>query len=419
MFAAYRRLVRDNPNFRRIWLAQIVSEAGDWFYSLAIYTLLLEITGAATSIAIALVFQVLPQTFAGPATGLVNDRLSRKQIMIVTDLARVVIVLAMLLVRGSRDTWFLYLLLTLETIMAAFFEPARNAVLPNIVPAADINLANTLSASTWSFVLAIGATLGGVVAAVFGRNVVFVINSLSFLASAWLISNMHFEEPHREGAAPFRLSELVDFSPTLEGIRFIRRDPRLSASLFIKIGVGVLASGWVMFPIFASRVYLLPGLSIQRNTMLVTSILAGARGLGALAGPLVSSPWANDSQQRMTRLVLIGFTLAGAGYCAFSQASTLTWACVALFIATSGGAITWVNSTTLLQLNSEDRFRGRVFAADLAIAMLTVATSGYLAGRAIDNGITVRVVALAAGVVQLFLALTWIFALPRWKPSSA
>ena len=415
MLSTYWRLVRDNRNFRRIWLAQIVSEAGDWFYSLAIYTLLLEITGAATAIAIALVFQVLPQTFAGPAAGLVNDRLSRKQVMIVTDLSRVVIVLAMIFVRGPRNTWFLYLLLTLETIMAAFFEPARNAVIPNIVPPADINVANSLSASTWSFVLAIGATLGGIVAAAFGRNAVFIINGISFLVSAWLISNMHFDEPHRTGAAPFRLRELVDFSPTLEGIRFMRRDPRLSAALFIKMGTGVLASGWVLFPIFASKVFLLPGVSIPRNTMLVTSILAGARGMGALSGPLCSSGWAADSQRRMTRLVLAGFTLAGIGYCAFSQSPTLLLACATLFLASAGGAIIWVNSTTLLQLNSEDRFRGRVFAADLAIAMFTVAAASFLAGRAIDSGISVRQVAFTVGTVQLLLGLVWIFAMPRWK----
>jgi MFS family permease len=416
MFSAYWRLVRHNPNFRRIWLAQIVSEAGDWFYSLAIYTLLLEITGAATSIAIALVFQVLPQTFAGPAAGHINDRLSRKQVMIVTDLARVVIVLAMLLVRGPRDTWFLYLLLTLETIMAAFFEPARNAVVPNIVPAGEMSVANSLSASTWSFVLAAGATLGGFVAAAFGRNTVFVINAISFAASAWFIASMRFDEPHREGAVPFKLRELVDFSPTIEGIRFMRRDPRLSASLFIKIGVGILASGWVMFPIFASKVFLLPGLTIARNTMLVTSVLAGARGLGALVGPLCCGSWAAGSQLRMTRLVLLGFTLAGLGYCAFSQAPTLPLACVTLVLATSGGAITWVYSTTLLQLNSEDRYRGRVFAADLAIAMFTVAASGFLAGRAIDFGIGVRTVALAAGAAQLALAVLWLTLMPRWKP---
>lgn len=415
MLTAYWRLIRHNPNFRRIWLAQIVSEAGDWFYTLAIYTLLLEITGQATSIAIALVFQVLPQTFAGPASGLINDRLSRKRVMIVADLARVFIVLSMLFVRGRKDIWFLYLLLILETVMAAFFEPARNAVLPNIVPPADINIANTLSASTWSFVLAAGAALGGIVAALFGRNVVFLIDGLSFLASAALISRMHFEEPHRKGAAPFHLRELFDFSPTLEGIRFIRRDARLTASIFIKIGTGIAASCWVVFPTFASKVFLLPGLSIPRNTMVVTSILAGARGIGALTGPLCTSWWAAGDQRRMTRLVLAGFMMAGAGYLALSQSPTLSFAFAAIFFASAGAGAIWVNSTTLLQLNSEDRFRGRVFAADLAIAMFAIAIAGFSTGRAIDSGIPVRHVALAIGIVQISLALTWTFALPLWS----
>ncbi len=419
MLAAYWRLIRHNSNFRLLWLAQIVSETGDWFYSLAIYTLLLQITGQATSIAIALVFQVLPQTFAGPAAGVVNDRLSRKQVMIVTDLARVVIVFCMLLVRSATDTWLLYLLLVLETIMAAFFEPARNAVIPNIVDAKDALTANTLSASTWSFILAVGATLGGIVAAVYGRSTVFVINALSFLASTILISRMRFNEPHREGAVRFQLREMIDFSPTLEGLRYMRGNPRLFVSLFLKISTGVLAVGWVMFPIFASRIFLFPGLSLPQNTMLVTSILAGARGIGALVGPLATSGWAADSQRRMTRLALLGFALAGFGYIALSQAPTLPVACIALLFAHAGGAIIWVNSTTLLQVNSEDRYRGRVFAADLAIAMFTVALCGFSAGRAIDFGIPVRTVALTVGIVQLLLLATWTAALPIWDREAA
>src|SRR4029078_5088219 len=93
--SSYLRLVRRNRNFRRLWLAQIVSEVGDWVYTLAIYSLLLQLTGRASSVALALVLQVLPQTFIGPAAGVINDRSSRKRVMIGADLARVVIVLAM------------------------------------------------------------------------------------------------------------------------------------------------------------------------------------------------------------------------------------------------------------------------------------------------------------------------------------
>src|SRR5215467_5676112 len=98
-FAAYVRLLSGNRNFRHLWMAQIVSEIGDWFYTLAIYSLLLQLTGRAGSVALALVLQVLPQTFVGPAAGVMNDRVRRKHVMITADLVRMVIVFAMLLVR--------------------------------------------------------------------------------------------------------------------------------------------------------------------------------------------------------------------------------------------------------------------------------------------------------------------------------
>ena len=131
-FTSYVRLLRENSNFRRLWLAQIVSEIGDWFYTLAIYSLLLQLTGHASSVALALVLQVLPQTFVGPTAGVVNDRIRRKHVMIAADLVRAVIVLSMLLVRSRGTVWLVYPLLLLETIMAAFFEPARSSVIPNI-----------------------------------------------------------------------------------------------------------------------------------------------------------------------------------------------------------------------------------------------------------------------------------------------
>src|SRR5262252_10484496 len=92
-FRSYARLIRENRNFSRLWVAQIVSEIGDWFYTLSIYTLLLQLTGHAGSVALALVLQVIPQTLAGPTAGVVNDRVRRKYVMIMADLVRVVVVL--------------------------------------------------------------------------------------------------------------------------------------------------------------------------------------------------------------------------------------------------------------------------------------------------------------------------------------
>jgi MFS family permease len=415
MLVSYWRLLRRNANYRRLWLAQIVSESGDWFYSLAIYTLLLQSTGHATSVAVALVFQVLPQTFAGPAAGVLNDRLSRKQIMIAADLVRAAVVLGMLLVRGAKMVWLLYLLLFLETIMAAFFEPAHSAVIPNIVTPEEALAANTLSATTWSFVLAMGAMLGGLVAVAFGLKTVFVLNSLSFLASAFFISRMHFDEPHRRGALPFHARELVDFSPVLEGIRYLRRDVRLLVTVFLKTGVGFLSSSWVLLPVFAERIFPIAGMDPARSATFGLSCLVGARGMGALIGPLITSGWAARDQSRMRRLALGGFLVAGCGYAALSRAPTLLLACLSITFAHSGGAVIWVNSSTLLQLNSEDRFRGRVFAADLAIAMLSIAVTGFSAGRAIDAGISVRTAAFCVGICLFVLGGAWAFAMRLWR----
>src|SRR5260370_1705130 len=116
LLASYSRLLRTNRNFRLLWFAQIISELGDWFYSVAIFSFLLELTGSAQFLAFAFLMQVLPQTLASPAAGVINDRLRRKQVMIFADLARAVIVLSMLLVRSRGSLWLLFLLLFTETV---------------------------------------------------------------------------------------------------------------------------------------------------------------------------------------------------------------------------------------------------------------------------------------------------------------
>ena len=286
-FSAYLRLVRRNRNFRHLWSAQIVSELGDWFYTLAIYSLLLQLTGKASSVALALVLQVLPQTFIGPVAGVVNDRIRRKRVMIAADLARMVIVFLMLFVRSRSLVWLVYPLLFVETLMAAFFEPARSSVIPNITAREDVILANTLSSATWSVNLLVGASIGGVVAALLGRDAVFILNALSFLASAVLIRGMKFEEPHAESAAPLRAGDLWDHSPILEGVRYVRGNRRLLATMFAKAGELMIGPSWVLFTVMGQRYFPVRwhGIDPQRGGMLGMSLLLGARGLGCAGRP--------------------------------------------------------------------------------------------------------------------------------------
>jgi MFS family permease len=407
--ASYGRLLRGNRNFRRLWMAQIVSEIGDWFYTLSIYTLLLQLTGRPSSVALALVLQVLPQTLIGPTAGVINDRLRRKHVMIAADLVRFVIVLAMLLVRSQSTVWLVYPLLLGETIMAAFFEPARSSVLPNIAARGEVLIANTLSSATWSVNLLVGASVGGLVAAFFGRDAVFILNALSFLASAMLISGMSFAEPHAESSAPLRPRDLVDFSPVLEGIRYVRNHRMLLPTVFAKAGELMIGPSWVIFTVMGEREFALHwhGMDAARGAMLGMSILLGGRGLGALVGPLVVARWAARNDRRLQLGILFGYLTVAVGYGVLGGVRTVWEAAACAMLAHMGGSTVWVFSTTLLQLHTEDRFRGRVFAADLGLSMLTIAAGAYLCGRFMDWGVSARTVATSTGLIMLLPAVLW------------
>lgn len=408
-FRSYLRLLGGNGNFRRLWGAQVVSEIGDWFYTLAIYNLLLQLTGRASSVALALILQVLPQTLIGPTAGVVNDRVRRRQVMIAADLGRMVIVFCMLFVRSKEMVWLVYPLLVAETLLAAFFEPARSSVIPNIVAREDVVLANTLSSTTWSINLMLGATTGGIIAALLGRDAVFILNALSFLVSALLILRMHFTEPHAEGAHPMRLRELVDFSPVLDGIRYVRSQIRLRSTIFVKAGNLVIGPGWVLFTVMGQNEFAVRwhGLDPARGAFLGMSLLLGARGLGALLGPLLIAPWAGHWIRRLEVAIFWGYLGAAAGYMLLRVAGHLWQASLCVMLAHFGSSIVWVFSTTLLQLQSEDKFRGRVFSADLGLCMFTIAAGAYLAGRFVDMGFAARNVASVAGMLMLIPASLW------------
>jgi len=413
--ASYGRLLRGNRNFRRLWMAQIVSEIGDWFYTLSIYTLLLQLTGHASSVALALVLQVLPQTLVGPMAGVVNDRVRRKLVMIAADLVRCVIVLAMLLVRSPSMVWVVYPLLLAETVMAAFFEPARSSVIPNIASRGEVLIANTLSSATWSVNLLIGASVGGVVAAFFGRDVVFLLNALSFLASALFISGMHFAEPHAESAPPLRPRDLFDYSPVVEGVRYIRSHRALLPTVFAKAGELMIGPSWVIFTVMGEREFAPHWRHIDpaRGAMLGMSILLGGRGLGALFGPIISARWAGRSDSRLRLGILFGYLLIGAGYGILGFSPNVWMASLCALVAHAGGSTVWVFSTTLLQLHTEDRFRGRVFAADLGFSMLSIAIGAWLCGRVMDWGISARTVATFTGVIMLLPAALWAWSMGK------
>jgi MFS family permease len=411
--SSYSRLLRTNRNFRLLWFAQIVSELGDWFYSVAIISFLLELTGSAQLVALAFLTQVLPQTLIAPAAGVINDHLSRKQVMIFADVARAVIVLSMVLVRSRGTLWLLFVLLFSETLCWGLFEPGRSAVIPNIASPEEVPAANALSSTTWSVNFAVGAALGGFAAVSLGREAVFVLNSLSFLASAWFIRQMRFTEPHAQDRPPLRPRDLLNFSEIAEGARYLARNRTMLATVCVKGGIGLMGANWVLLPVLGQKVFPLRWGNVgpEQARTLGMSALFAARGCGALIGAFAAAGFGKSDAARLRWIIPAGFLLAGAGYVALGTvAASLTMALLALMFAHAGGSACWTSSTTLLQQQTEDRFRGRVFSAETALMTLMMAASSFVAGRLLDAGIDPRTVAIGTGLVTLLPAGLWLAA---------
>jgi MFS family permease len=415
--SAYAHVLGTNANFRRLWIAQVISELGDWFYSVAIFSFLIETTGSATAMSFAFVLQVLPMTLAAPTAGVINDHMSRRRVMIFADWTRAGITALMLAAYSLHSIPFLYVLLFFETIMWALFEPARSSVIPNITTGEETAIANAFSSATWAVNFAVGAALGGLVTAYFGRPTVFTLNALSFVVSALLIQRMRFDEPHTGGKDPLRFADLFNYRPIVEGFRYMREDSRRMVTILVKSGLSLMGTNWVILPLMGERLFPVhaPGVSPGEAGTLGMSIMLGSRGAGAMIGSFGGSWLTGTSEKRMRRLILGGYLAGAIGYLLLSQAPSLGIASMCLLLAHAGGSATWVGSTGMLQQLTEDRFRGRVFSAEFALSMLVLSIASFSAGVLSDTGVDVRVLTRATGVALFIPFLLWMAAQRLWR----
>ncbi len=178
----YIQLLRRNRSFRRLWIGQVISELGNWFNFIAALGLVRVVSNAAPEVTtIILIARLVPFTLFAPLAGAFVDRWSRRTVMIVTDLLRVVVALGFLLVRRPEDLWIAYLCTALLAFFGAFFEAAKNAAVPNITGERDLLAGNALMFSSRFLLMSLGAALGGWTAAYVGYQAAFIINAISFL----------------------------------------------------------------------------------------------------------------------------------------------------------------------------------------------------------------------------------------------
>src|SRR6185312_1858388 len=164
-----------------------------------------------------------------------------------------------------------------------------------------------------------------------------------------------------------------------------------------------------LLAVFGERVFPVAG-----KTATGIGVLFTARGIGTAIGPIVARRWAGETRQQMQNSIGIAFLIGGAFYFAFAVSKSFALALLFLAIAHMGGSILWVFSTVLLQQTVEDRFRGRVFAAEMALVTLTMAASNYVVGELMDRfGFSPRVVTAGVGAFFIMPGVIW-FATEKW-----
>ena len=129
---AFFSLLRENPNYRYTWIGQVVSEVGDHFNNIAVFSLAVAVTKSGLVVSGVMLARAVPAILVGPAAGVILDRLNRKHVMIASDLIRAVVALGFILTIGRHDTWLLYVLSALLMAASPFFTSGRSAILPKI-----------------------------------------------------------------------------------------------------------------------------------------------------------------------------------------------------------------------------------------------------------------------------------------------
>jgi predicted MFS family arabinose efflux permease len=392
-------LLRRNRDFRALFFASVISLGGDWFLWVAINGLIYQATGKALYVGLAILAQEFAFFLASPIGGVLADRVDRRKLMIVCDLARAIICVAFLLV-GPDTLWLAYVLLPLLASFAAPFDPAFSAATPNVVEPEDLPAANALNGSLWGTMLAVGAGLGGLISAKFGADTAFIVNAVSFLVSAALLSSIRrrFSEARKETTEHPSAIEA-----TRETWRFARRDHRVLSLLAVKFGFGAAAGLLALIPVMA--------LDVFDSGNVGFGILMAARGVGALIGPFLGHRIAGPGHRRLFPAIGLSLAVFGLGYMALGAAPSLAIAAVTICVAHLGGGSQWMLSTYGLQVLVPDHIRGRIFGFDYMLITLSLSVSAVVASAVADQiGAPITVTIL--GGVALAWAGAW-FVLSR------
>jgi len=294
----YLELIRNNANFRNLWFGQIISLLGDWFNLIASASLISMLTQSGLAVGGLFVIRMLSQFLASPVGGVLADRYNRKNLLIVFDLSRGVIVLGFLLIRTPSQVWLLYTLTAAQLAFSGMFFPTRNAILPDLVHSGELGAANALTSATWSAMLAFGAALGGIVAGEWGIQPSFIIDSLTFFLSASFIYRLKYQKSYPIEEDGKNL--LAAFSEYTEGLRYLNEERQVLMIALQKasIAIAVTSIFQIIQVAISSQIF-----KMGEGGSTSLGLIYAMVGIGTGLGPIMARRFIGDSESRLKKAV--------------------------------------------------------------------------------------------------------------------
>lgn len=388
------------PDFRRLYLAQSISDIGDGMTYLALFLLVLDLTGSTAAIALMSILVALPPVTVGLFAGAWADRHDRRRIMIASDTLRAIVVLIMVVAVIEQAVPVLFVLACVQSIIGTFFSPARMAMVPRAVPEEGLLAANSLGQATRMVAGVIGAAVTGLIAGVAGVAwPVLVIDAATFLVSVAIVFGIARELGLPDAVAVAKAKSQSLGSAVADGLRLISRSRQLVAALggvsVVMLGVGAINVLFIPFlvnDLGASPAWAGPLEGAQTLSM----VLAGGL-MGALA-----------TRFSIPRLFVGG--IAGLAVCVgLLSIAPGPWALLLIMFAV-GWFVMPVQATvmTIVQTATTNETRGRVAGA--LNAVIQTASIGSMAAAGILADVTgIRVVFAVGGAIAMLAAvIAWL-----------
>jgi len=403
-FRPYITLVSQNRDYRKLWLSQIISNFGDWFGLLAVYAIITRYSDSEFLLGLIIVIKMMSLASFSPIAGYIADRFNRRYLMIICDLLRGLFVLGLLLVVSYETLWLAYLLTALQMMMSAVFEPAKTSSIPNVTTEDELVNANVLSAASWSIIFAIGMGVGGLATSWLGTDLVFIIDSISYVISAWFIYGAVIPQERMDEEELRRTRN--PFHGIIEGFRYLLDNPHILRPTLAK-------SSFTLF--LGALVYML--ILVAEDILMMGSVglglLYAARGIGTGIGPVIGRRIFQD-ERRWIRAIGMCMMFGGMMYLVVGWTTSFILMLVFVFLAHAASGANWVMSTVLLQRRTTDTFRGRIFSTEWLLFTLAQSASVLIASSLLENNLlSLRSTILLFASLLAVTGIVWNFTITR------